>query len=98
MLFALVSDANGTEVRVTRVASPSAEPVTATGWEAADIHEAVRELTASGVTFERYPGLDQDADGVWNGPGGTRIAWFGRPDENAASALGGGEHEARGQQ
>lgn len=98
VLFALVSDANGAEVRVTRVAGPSSDPVTAAGWGATDIHEAVRELTARGVTFERYAGLDQDADGVWSSPDGTRIAWFGEPGEDTASAVGGGEQQARGHQ
>lgn len=84
MLFALVSEANGTEVRVMRVAGSPSGTVTATGWETADIHEAVRALAACGVTFERYAGIDQDADGVWNGPDGTRIAWFGDPGEIAA--------------
>lgn len=82
MLFALVANANGTEVRLTRVAAPDARTTAATGWEAANIHEAVRALAARGVTFERYDGLDQDADGVWRGPDGTMIAWFDGPAGN----------------
>lgn len=43
------------------------------------------ELAAAGVTFNRYDGMEQDADGVWTAPGGSRIAWFEDPDGNVIS-------------
>ena len=44
-----------------------------------------RELAAKGIVFERYPGVEQDADGIWSAPGGTLVAWFRDPDGNTLS-------------
>jgi catechol 2,3-dioxygenase-like lactoylglutathione lyase family enzyme len=51
-----------------------------------DIDTAVDELTARGVTFERYDGLDQDERGIARG-GGPYIAWFRDPAGNILSVL-----------
>jgi catechol 2,3-dioxygenase-like lactoylglutathione lyase family enzyme len=51
-----------------------------------DIEAAVDELTARGVTFERYDGLDQDQRGIARG-GGPYIAWFKDPAGNILSVL-----------
>jgi catechol 2,3-dioxygenase-like lactoylglutathione lyase family enzyme len=51
-----------------------------------DIDGAVDELTARGVRFERYDGLDQDEKGIAHGPG-PRIAWFKDPAGNVLSVL-----------
>ena len=51
-----------------------------------DIDAAVDELTARGVTFERYDGLDQDERGIARG-GGPYIAWFKDPAGNILSVL-----------
>lgn len=83
--FALVLNANGTQLRLALVPSVP-EPVgTTAGWTVADIHAAVRELTAAGVTFERFEGMDQDADAVWSPPGGGGVAWFRDPHGNRLS-------------
>jgi len=38
------------------------------------------KLTAAGVIFLRYPGLnDASPHGIWTAPGGARIAWFHDP-------------------
>ena len=50
-----------------------------------DIGETVARLEAVGVTFARYDGMDQDAQGVWTTPSGDRIAWFTDPDGNVLS-------------
>jgi hypothetical protein len=42
-------------------------------------------LQGRGIVFERYPGMKQDALGVWTAPGGARIAWFKDPDGNVLS-------------
>jgi hypothetical protein len=55
------------------------------GWEVPDISEAAQALHADGVTFQRYPGLAQDDDGVWTSPSGARVAWFKDPDGNTLS-------------
>jgi catechol 2,3-dioxygenase-like lactoylglutathione lyase family enzyme len=83
--FANVYDANGTQLRVTLVGSLAEAPHTVLGWRVADIARTVAELRAAGVEGKRYPGMDQDEDGVWVAPGGTRVAWFSDPDGNTLS-------------
>jgi catechol 2,3-dioxygenase-like lactoylglutathione lyase family enzyme len=81
--FALALDANGIMLRVTNV-PPGFKPqqFTILGWQVPDIAKAVSELTAKGVTFERYGFAGQDAQGIWTAPGGAKIAWFKDPDGN----------------
>ena len=43
-----------------------------------DIDEAVDELAARGVSFERYDGFEQDEKGIFRGDG-PKIAWFKDP-------------------
>ncbi|HEX3791083.1 MAG TPA: VOC family protein [Pseudonocardiaceae bacterium] len=83
--FASVFDANGTMLRVTPVPTFTPAPDTVLGWAVAEISTTVRDLTAKGVTFTRYPGMDQDETRVWTAPGGARIAWFTDPDGNVLS-------------
>jgi hypothetical protein len=37
------------------------------------------------VIFDRFEGVDQDEHGVWDAPGGARVAWFRDPDGNRLS-------------
>jgi catechol 2,3-dioxygenase-like lactoylglutathione lyase family enzyme len=83
--FANVYDAGGTPLRVTRVEERAAAEYTVLGWVVSNIGGAMGALAAKGVTFERYPGLGQDEDGVWTAPGGSLIAWFRDPDGNVLS-------------
>ena len=83
--LACVFDANGTMLRVTAVPEVARAGYTVLGWRVADITAAARELSAWGVRFLRFDGMDQDADGVWTSPGGGRIAWFADPDGNTLS-------------
>jgi catechol 2,3-dioxygenase-like lactoylglutathione lyase family enzyme len=83
--FAKVYDAHGTQLRVTLVESLAQAPYTVLGWRVEDIAQTTAELHAAGVRFNRYAGMDQDADGVWVAPGGTRVAWFSDPDGNTLS-------------
>ena len=83
--YALVFDVNGTQLRVQRVQDVSPHPYTALGWEVANVTTAVRALAANGVTMARFPGLALDADGVWDTPDGSRVAWFHDPDGNTLS-------------
>ena len=83
--FALLFEANGTQLRIQRVAEVAPHPYTALGWEVADIAATVGALAARGVAMVRYPGLPQDADGIWNTPDGSRVAWFHDPDGNTLS-------------
>ncbi len=52
-----------------------------------DVEAAVDELSARGVEFERYEGMDQDAKGISRGGGGPTIAWFRDPAGNILSVL-----------
>lgn len=69
--FACVFDSGGTMLRVTRVDDLTPPPFTVTGWAVTDIHTAVTDLTAAGVTFERFDGMTQDGIGVWTTPAAT---------------------------
>jgi catechol 2,3-dioxygenase-like lactoylglutathione lyase family enzyme len=51
-----------------------------------DVDAAVDELTARGVEFERYEGLDQDEKGIARG-NGPDIAWFKDPAGNILAVL-----------
>ena len=84
--FALVFDANGTMFRVTPVGEHNPAPFTVLGWEVESIERTVDQLTAVGVIFLRYPGInDASPNGIWTAPGGARIAWFHDPDKNVLS-------------
>ena len=53
-----------------------------------DVENAVDELSANGVTFERYDGFDQDEKGIdRTGPNGG-IAWFRDPAGNILAVHG----------
>jgi len=84
--FALVFDANGTMLRVTSVREHNPAPFTVLGWDVDSIEETVARLTAAGVEFQRYTGInDGDPKGIWTAPSGARIAWFKDPDGNVLS-------------
>ncbi|MGW1345860.1 VOC family protein [Kribbella sp. NPDC002412] len=51
-----------------------------------DIEKTVRELAASGVTFERYSD-DHDELGILRDPRGPAIAWFKDPAGNTLAVL-----------
>ena len=52
-----------------------------------DIEATIDKLVAAGVTFEKYPGMDQDERGIALDPDGPRIAWFADPAGNILSVL-----------
>jgi predicted enzyme related to lactoylglutathione lyase len=56
------------------------------GWEVEAIEATVERLTAAGVQFLRYPGMnDSNPLGIWTSPSGARVAWFHDPDGNVLS-------------
>ena len=69
-------------------AKPTHQPATFTvlNFPVADVEQAVDDLAAKGVTFERYDGFDQDERGISRGPG-PLIAWFTDPAGNVLSVL-----------
>ena len=88
--FAVVVDAAGTPLRLSVVAEVPEPAGTNAGWLVEDVNAAVRALAAAGVTFERFPGMDQDGDGVWRPSADSGgIAWFRDPDGNRLSLSNG---------
>jgi catechol 2,3-dioxygenase-like lactoylglutathione lyase family enzyme len=83
--FALVFDIAGTMLRIAKVKDFTPLPFTVLGWEVTSIGKAVVELAGKGVVFERFPGMTQDKLGIWNAPGGAKVAWFKDPDGNILS-------------
>jgi catechol 2,3-dioxygenase-like lactoylglutathione lyase family enzyme len=80
--FALVFDANGNMLRLTKMKEFTPQRFSILGWQVADIESTVRQLAAAGVTFERYGFVQQDELGIWTAPDGTKVAWFLDPDGN----------------
>ena len=83
--FAIVFEAHGVMLRVQKVQGHTPPPYTVLGWDVADIHASIEELSGRGVTCERYEWLAQDESGVWSSPSGAHIAWFKDPDGNTLS-------------
>ena len=83
--YAIAVDANGTVLRIQKVGELTPHAFTALGWEVPDIGPTVDELSERGIQFERFPGMDQDARGIWHSPGGAHVAWFKDPDGNTLS-------------
>jgi catechol 2,3-dioxygenase-like lactoylglutathione lyase family enzyme len=83
--FAFVFDAKGTMLRLTPVEKVAVAPYTVLGWRVKDITATVKELKDAGVKFNRYPGMEQNALGIWTSPSGARVAWFKDPDGNTLS-------------
>jgi catechol 2,3-dioxygenase-like lactoylglutathione lyase family enzyme len=70
---------------------PDHEPATYTilNFPVVDVAAAMAELRGRGVEFERYdtPALKTDENGLAEGGGGPRIAWFRDPAGNILSVL-----------
>jgi catechol 2,3-dioxygenase-like lactoylglutathione lyase family enzyme len=75
--------------RVFLYPKPNHEPATFTilNFPVENIERAVDELTAAGVRFERYDGIESDEQGISRGTGGPTIAWFKDPAGNILSVL-----------
>jgi predicted enzyme related to lactoylglutathione lyase len=77
--------ANGVLLRVIVVEQLTPFPFTLLGWSVEDIKATVAALTARGVAFDRFEGVEQDELGIWRSPGGAQVAWFKDPDANTLS-------------
>lgn len=76
----------GTKVLVYPKPDHTPATYTVLNFPVEDVDRTVDELTARGVTFERYPGFDQDEKGIARGQG-PAIAWFTDPAGNILSVL-----------
>ena len=86
--FALVFNARGTTLRIANVSEVKGfkpAPFTIVGWQVNNVGDTLGDLTKKGVRFERFPGMDQDAQGIWQSPSGAKVAWFKDPDGNILS-------------
>ena len=83
--YALVHETSRSRLRITLVDEVRAAPYTVLGWVVDDLEAEVDRLTAAGVVFTRYDGMEQDERGIWAAPSGARIAWFHDPDGNNLS-------------
>lgn len=83
--FALVFDVKGVMLRIGKVPTFTPAQHTVLGWESRDIAAAVAALSQRGVTFERYPNMGQDGNGIATFPTGDKVAWFKDPDGNVLS-------------
>ena len=83
--FAAVFDANGIQLRVSTVPDLVPQKFTVLGWNVPDIEGTAQAMIAAGITFERVPGLEQDALGIWQPAPGVKVAWFKDPDGNMLS-------------
>jgi catechol 2,3-dioxygenase-like lactoylglutathione lyase family enzyme len=82
---ACVYDVQGTELRIQKVQTLTPQPHTQLGWSVRSIDEVITALARKGVIFQRYPSLEQDAQGVWRAPSGAKVAWMKDPDGNLLS-------------
>ena len=78
--------AGGRETLVYEQASVTPASYTILNFQVDDIDTAVDQLTARGVRFERYDGVNQDSKGVFRDEG-PYIAWFKDPAGNVLSVL-----------
>jgi catechol 2,3-dioxygenase-like lactoylglutathione lyase family enzyme len=83
--FALVFDANGVMVRVSKGAQGPPAQYAILGWNVTGIENVVAALEKRGVKFERFGFFEQDALGIWTAPNGDKVAWFKDPDGNMLS-------------
>jgi catechol 2,3-dioxygenase-like lactoylglutathione lyase family enzyme len=83
--YGIEMDSNGTRLRIAKAPEFTPYPFTVLGWVVEDVAGKAGELQRNGVTFERYGFLEQDELGIWNAPGGTKVAWFKDPDGNLLS-------------
>ena len=82
---ALVFRVGDAMLRIQKVDQVHPAPYTALGWKVSDIRRTVQDLSAAGVVFQHYDGMNQDVDGIWHAPSGAFVAWFRDPDGQVLS-------------
>lgn len=84
--FAITVRTGSTDIRIFRLEAFNPSPHTILGWEVKNIEATVQQFAANGISFERYPFIEQDANGIWSAPDrAAKIAWFKDPDGNVLS-------------
>ncbi|HEY2360828.1 MAG TPA: VOC family protein [Candidatus Angelobacter sp.] len=83
--FALVMQAGKSMIRIVKGAKFKPAQYTVMGWEVTDIVAIVKWLNGRGVSFEKYPFIQDQKRGIWITPNGDKVAWFKDPDGNVLS-------------
>jgi catechol 2,3-dioxygenase-like lactoylglutathione lyase family enzyme len=83
--YALVMRAGGNVIRIAKVQDFTPAQSTVLGWEVQNIEEVVTWLQERGVTFEKYPFVQDRELGIWTTPTGNKVAWFKDPAGNILS-------------
>jgi len=83
--YALVFAVGNTTLRVQKVSETIPVPYTTLGFSVPNLTDCVTELARKSVNFESYDFLQQDENGIWTAPDGTRVAWCRDPDNNLVS-------------
>jgi catechol 2,3-dioxygenase-like lactoylglutathione lyase family enzyme len=83
--FALVVRVGGHDVRIVKMPDYTPLQGTILGWQVQDVAAVVQWLHSRGVSTEKYPFVPDKETGIWEAPGGAKIAWFKDPDGNVLS-------------
>ena len=83
--FALVMNAGGRVIRITKVPNYTPLQGTILGWQVEKIESVAAWLKDRGVTLEKYPFAQDQELGIWTTPDGSKVAWFKDPDGNILS-------------
>jgi catechol 2,3-dioxygenase-like lactoylglutathione lyase family enzyme len=83
--YALAMRAGAHMIRISKVSDFTPARNTVLGWEVQDIETVVSWLKQRGVTFEKYPFIQDPEIGIWTAPSGDQVAWFKDPDGNVLS-------------
>lgn len=83
--FALVVRIGGNHLRIVKIAEFEPVKWTVLGWEVDDVTETVKRFAERGVVTEKYPFVADKELGIWEAPGGAKVAWFKDPDGNVMS-------------
>lgn len=83
--FALVMRVGGHMIRIVKLPNFSPLQATILGWEVSDAIATVKWLGSRGVATEKFPWVADKELGIWDAPGGSKVAWFKDPDGNILS-------------
>jgi catechol 2,3-dioxygenase-like lactoylglutathione lyase family enzyme len=80
--FALVVRVGGHNIRISKAEKFTPWHGTVLGWDVTGIEAVVDWLASRGIVTEKYPFVEDKQRGIWNAPGGAKVAWFKDPDGN----------------
>jgi catechol 2,3-dioxygenase-like lactoylglutathione lyase family enzyme len=83
--FALVMEVGGHTIRISKAKPFTPLQSTVLGWDVDDVTAAVKWLISRGIETEKYPFVADKQLGIWEAPGGGKVAWFKDPDGNVLS-------------